>query len=81
MASLSVCTIDLKRKPQYPLKPPRRKDVTVCIAAICEHGSAIVSVCDAKISVGHASSDRTALKNYRLSQGWNMMYSGSDVSQ
>lgn len=77
--------VDRPRRPIYPLEPPpyqkaRRKDVTVCIACICDLGKAIVAVCDSKLSTVYTSSDQATLKAVRVSKNWAFMYAAADVS-
>jgi hypothetical protein len=54
--------------------------MTVCIAAICEFGRAVITASDYKISLGSVSGD-VAVKQIRgILPGWSVMYAGNDIA-
>ncbi len=60
---------------------PERRDVTVCIAAVCEeaaHRSKIVICSDRKASSALGSAE-TMVKIRRIAEGWQCLTSGSDT--
>jgi hypothetical protein len=62
---------------------PRMADwgfnVTICIAALCEHSDKIVLVSDTKVSFGDFSADMAVLKMDMLFARWMTMFAGEDV--
>src|SRR5713226_5614705 len=56
--------------------------MTVCIAAICDRGQAIVSCADRLISVADSSvsGDSVVIKGLRFHGNWVAMIAGNDVS-
>ena len=66
---------------RYPWEVPTKElRVTVCIGALCEHGKAIVSVSDNKVSFRDFSGEHMSLKNEPFWGQWTVMSSGDDVS-
>jgi ATP-dependent protease HslVU (ClpYQ) peptidase subunit len=54
-------------------------NVTVCIAAICDHDQTIVLAADSKVSFGDFSSDRAVMKLDSLFTHWITMFAGEDI--
>lgn len=54
--------------------------MTVCVAAICGDGKALVLVSDRMIGVGYAEAEPEIKKNVRLHKRWWAMFAGNDIS-
>jgi hypothetical protein len=55
--------------------------MTVCIGAICDHGSAIVTASDRFVTWGTYSGSDVALKAARLAPKWITMIAGEDITR
>jgi hypothetical protein len=64
-----------RKVPGQNLSPRLRRDVTVCIAAICENGRKIVTACDSRLSLAGIASDAFAGKMLWM-HDWLFQYAG-----
>jgi hypothetical protein len=71
---MTVCKLSARKPKDWGL------GVTVCIAAMCEVLTKIVTVCDKMITFGDVSIDGTAEKSSPVHPNWFTLYAANDVT-
>jgi hypothetical protein len=80
-ADMSRRVINRQFKPgRKPTPADWGSKMTICIAAICAEGEAIVSASDTMLSTSTYSADMMAIKGGRIRNKWFALYSGNDIS-
>jgi 20S proteasome alpha/beta subunit len=79
-------SIPLQEQPCPPYPPELNPSdlgvgMTVCIGAICNGFSTIVTVSDRMLSLGFTSADAAALKVKRFHQSWVYLMAGNDITK
>lgn len=71
------CTLDDSWERQWGISAWEPRDMTICIAAICDEGRAIVIASDRQVGVGFTSSELDESKVGDLYKDWHVAIAGS----
>lgn len=62
-------------------RPPWERDMTCCVAALCDKRKSIILVSDRKIGTGMIESEPEIAKITPIHENWRVLFAGDDIAQ